>query len=337
MSERVVIAGVGFAVPEEIRLNTDPIFDWLHAHEPVGVNPFQGYVERRVLAADQDLVDVLVPASRMALNDAGTSVADVDVLTGFASVGLMDMPNPLALLHQRLGLLSSVSVLPIANDYANFTAGLALAVSLVETNRAQNVLVACASNWTRHVDYHSPQCICVGDGAGAVIVSRRDDSERFSWLDSETITESALYGSMFMAGDESITPPDPNGPTIPGYADHAFSWPYFHITDRGRDAFFSFGENAPVQAVTQLLARHSVSPSEITLITHQTSSVLLDYWSANINPGCLLDTLTRYADVPHANLPLTLAARYAEISTRYLVFLTLGVEFSATAMLMERG
>ncbi len=337
MSERVVIAGVGFAVPDAIRLNTDPIFDWLHAHEPIGVNPFQGYVERRVLASDEDLVDTLVPASRMAMNDAGVSVGEVDVLTGFASVGRMDTPNPLALLHQRLGLLSSVSVLPFANDYANFTAGLSLATALVESNRAHNVLVACASNWTRHVDYHSPQCICAGDGAGAVVVSRRDDSERFSLVDSETITESALYGSMYMAGDESIAPPNPNGPTIPGYADHAFSWPYFHITDRGRDAFFSFGEQCPVEVVGQLLARNSVPASEVTLIAHQTSSVLLDYWSANINPGCLLDTLALYADIPHANLPVTLAARYDDISTRYLVLLTLGVEFSVTAMLLARA
>jgi 3-oxoacyl-[acyl-carrier-protein] synthase III len=212
-----------------------------------------------------------------------------------------------------------------------------LATALVETDRVESVLVVCGSNWTRHVDYHTPQCIAAGDGAGAVVVSRRNEPDRFALVDIEVITESALYGSMFVAGDVHIGPPNPNGPVIPGYDDRSFSWPYFQITDRGHDAFLSFGQQEPVQAVRTLLERNGVPASSITLIAHQASSVLLDYWQEHINPGSLLDTLKEYADIPHANLPVTLAAKYADIHTEYLVLLTIGIEFSTTAMLLARA
>jgi 3-oxoacyl-[acyl-carrier-protein] synthase-3 len=336
VNERTVIAGVGFAVPDATRDNSDPIFDWIHAHVPAGQDPFRGYVTRRVLAPNQDLADVMVPAARAAMADANVNADDIDMLIGFGSLSLMAMPNPLALVHQKLGLLPHVAVVPVANDYANFPTSVALATALVETKRARNVLVVCGSNWTRHVDYHSSQCIAAGDGAGAVVVSARRDPQRFALVDTETITESALYGAMFMAGNELVAPPDQNGPVIPGYDDHQFTWPFFQITARGMSAFSAFAEPKPVEAVNRLLARNDVRAGEVTLIPHQASNVLLDYWQKQINPGCFLDTMTEYADVPHANIPITLAARYADIKTRSLVLLTLGVEFSTTAMLLSR-
>ena len=335
----VVIAGVGHAEPGSVRGNDDPVFDWIKAHQPPGVDMFQGYVSRRVLAPDEDLVDILVPAARMAMADAGVTPAEIDVITGFGSLDLMQAPNPLALLHQKLGLSPRAWIMPIANDYGNFVGGLALAAAFIESGRAEHVLVACGSNWTRHVDYHTPQCVAAGDGAGAVVVSPRNrkNVSKFRLLDTETITESALYGSMFMAGDQRVTPPDAPGPTIPGYDGTGFSWPYFQITDRGRDAFRSFGQTGPVEAVQRLLTRNAVLPSQITLITHQVSTVLVNYWQGQIEPAVLLDTLEQFADIPHANQPVTLAVRYSEIQTEYLVLSTLGIEFSTTAMLLRRG
>ena len=209
-------------------------------------------------------------------------------------------------------------------------------MALVETIRADHVLVVCGSDWTRFVDYHSPQCIAAADGAGAAVISRCADPTRFAVVDSETITESALYGAMYMGGDEIFAAPDPNGPSIPGYDNHRFTWPYFHITAQGRSAFFDFGQRQPPAAVAALLARHGIAPNDVTVIAHQASTVLLDYWNRAIGARAMLDTIAQYADPPHANLPITLAARYSDVDTRHLVLLSLGVEFSTTATLLSR-
>ncbi|MGZ6998947.1 MAG: 3-oxoacyl-ACP synthase III family protein [Acidimicrobiia bacterium] len=336
-ADPVAVAGVGFAVPDPVRGNDDPIFDWIKAHAPSAPDPFQGYDERRVLPRDQDLADIMVPAARAAIADAGLTVDDIDVLVGFASLDPVPMPNPLALVHQKLGLLPRVPVIPVGNDYANFLAGISIGTALVETDRARNVLVVCGSDWTRFVDYHSPQCIAAADGAGAAVVRRSPDASRYALVDTETITESALYGAMYMGGDEIVVAPNPNGPTIPGYDDHQFTWPYFHITSQGHSAFFDFGQKRPPAAVAALLARNGIAAADVTVIAHQASSVLLGFWQKAIGPGAMLDTIAQYADPPQANIPITLAARYSEIGTRHLVLLALGVEFSTTAMLLTRG
>ena len=103
----------------------------LKANQPPGVDLFEGYVSRRVLAPDEDLIDFLVPSARMAMADAGVAATDIDVLTGFGS-NLMRTPNPLALLHQKLGLSPRALILPVANDYANFVGGVALAAAFIE-------------------------------------------------------------------------------------------------------------------------------------------------------------------------------------------------------------
>ena len=336
-AQRVVIAGVGHAAPAAVRLNDDPVFDWIRSHNPSGVDLFKGYHSRRVLAPGEDLIDILVPAARKAMDDAGIGPDEIDMLTGFASLDPVYAPNPLALLHQKLGLRPGVWILPIANDYANFVAGLSVATAAVETGRAEHVLVACGSNWTRHVDYHSAQCVAAGDGAGAAVVGRLDGPAGFSLLDTETISETEFYGTMFMAGDGRTGVPDPTGPDIPGFEGVSLSWPYFHITERGRDAFRSFGEARPVEAVNRLLARNGVSPAQVTLIAHQASTVLTQYWQEHINPRRLLDTLAEFGDMPDSNQAVTLAARYADVRTDYLVLSTLGIEFSTTAMLLGRG
>ena len=66
-SGTAVIAGTGHAEPVSVRGNDDPAFDWIKAHQPAGVDLFQGYVSRRVLAPDEDLIDILVPSARMAM------------------------------------------------------------------------------------------------------------------------------------------------------------------------------------------------------------------------------------------------------------------------------
>src|SRR5215472_1061615 len=104
MADRVPrVRGTGYAVPSKIRNNDDPIFDWLKAH-PQGNNPFQGYVDRRVLSDGEDLMTIMVPAAQQALLNADVDVSQVDMLLGVGSVSPYWNPNELCLLHKQLGL-----------------------------------------------------------------------------------------------------------------------------------------------------------------------------------------------------------------------------------------
>ena len=81
------ILGTGYCVPKTIRTNDDPIFAWLQANNPPGKNLFAGYEQRRVLAADEDLMTIMVPAAASAL--AGSVTVSTMVTVAPATVVLM--------------------------------------------------------------------------------------------------------------------------------------------------------------------------------------------------------------------------------------------------------
>ena len=104
----------------------------------------------------------------------------------------------------------------------------------------------------------------------------------------------------------------------------------------GAVAFKSFGLPVPPQVVRDMLDRHGLKGSDITLVAHQTSSVVEDAWNKAICPAKYLSTLKLFADIPNASVPVNLAYLYDQIETDYLVMLGVGMEMHATALLYQR-
>lgn len=329
---RTAITGVGYAVPAGIRTNDDPVFDWLRTHHPAGADLFAGYGERRVLEADESLEDLMVASARAALGDAGSDGGDVDVLLGYGTVSAYVTPNALAAVHRALGLPRRALIVPVNSEFTNFTASVLAADALVTAGRARTALVVCGCNWTRYVDYRTPQAVSVGDGAAAAVVGRTRDASRFRVVDHAAGVRSDEYGGMFMAADAV-------GPDVPDQEPSAArrSAPYFHITAEGRNGFVEFGEVVPAQVVNELLARAGVPAAAVTLVSHQASAVLMDAWAAAIGPAQYLSTIGTFANMTVANIPVTLASEYAGITSDHLVLLGIGTDMQAHAVLLARG
>ena len=331
MDTSTAIIGTGYAVPSGIRTNDDPIFAWLRANTPQGSDLFTGYAERRVLAPDEHLRDLLVVAARNALNVAGSDGQDIDLLLGVASLSEYTVPSELAAVHQALALPATTLIIPIQNEFNNFNTALLMADAMIRVGRARKALIVCGSNWTHAVDYHTPQAISVGDGAGAVVVAPPTADCQYRVIDSLTLVDTTQYGGMYLRGAEvQQTPPRP------GLYGGAYSYPYFTITPKGLSGFKSFGAAIPQQVVLRLLARHGVHPEAITLVTHQASAVLMDAWAAAIKPAVYLSTIATFGNLTAANIPATLAAHYAQATTEYLVLVGIGVEMQTNAILLQR-
>jgi 3-oxoacyl-[acyl-carrier-protein] synthase-3 len=332
-SERIAITGVGYATPAQIRTNDDSVFDWLKQHQPAGMDLFQGYNERRVLAPEEDLMDIMMPAAQQALDSAGLDGKDVDILLGCASVGDYITPNALARVHAELKLPSRTWVIPTNDEYESFLSGTLLANALVQSGWARNVLIVCGCNWTRHVSYQTPQSISAADGAGAAVLSHTWDGSRFALVDAENDTQSQYYGTMYMQG----VPIEAAYQAPSGIPEQAYSAPFFQITPAGQQAFKTFGVQAPVDTVNRLLKRNGLSGADIALIGHQASSVLIDAWNKAIQPAQYLDTLATFANMTLATIPVNLAALYDQIAHDYLVLMGLGTQLQTSALLLRRN
>jgi 3-oxoacyl-[acyl-carrier-protein] synthase III len=333
VQERIGITGVGYAVPQTVRLNDDPIFDWLRQHATPGKDLFQGYRERRVLAPGETLIDLMLPAAEAALRNAQLAPEQVDLLLGYGSVSESLTPNILAEVHAKLALPERAWIVPVNNEFNNFNTSLVLAHSLIETGHGRNALIVCGCNWTRHVDYHTPQSVSASDGAGAAVIGRTSDPSRFALIDAEATVRSGYYGDMYLRGDPVPRSEPPSGDD----AEPCYTKPFFHITADGQTAFTEFGAREPPHLARRLLERHGLPGAGITLITHQASSVLNDAWNREIQPAQYLETLEAFANMTLANIPVSLAFHYGSIEKDTLLLLGVGVEMQASALLLKRN
>lgn len=323
------LTGFGFSVPANIRTNDDPIFEYLKDHGG-GQGLFQGYNQRRVLTPGEDLMTIMFPAAMNALADAGLAASDIDLLIGMGSISAYVTPNNLCLLHKLLSLSEDCPVVPLNREFSSFNYGVVMADALIRVGRAKNVLVVVGTNWTRHVSYQTPQAISAGDGAGAAVVSLSSDGSQWTLLDDFSITQTKFYGTMFMQGDSVDA--------IPPQKSLLFTDSYFHITQEGIETYKQFGIVTAPSAISRVLERNHLKGADVAMTAHQSSSVLLDAWVNMIEPAQLVSTLTIFANMTGATIPVNLAWAPANdpVTPNHLVCLALGPDAHADAMLLRR-
>lgn len=198
MTAGVGILGLGVYLPPEIRRN-----DWwpeavvaawmeqrrrptpppreprtegerrvLAAMRAQAADPFQGVLERHVIASDMSVFDMEERAARAALVDAQLEPRDIDVLLTYTVVPDYQLSNPACILHERLKLPASCFAMHTdAATYA-FMMQLQIAEALIATGRAQRALLVQSCAATRLMDATDPGSVLVGDGAAAAVVGR---------------------------------------------------------------------------------------------------------------------------------------------------------------------
>ncbi|MGB5555758.1 MAG: 3-oxoacyl-[acyl-carrier-protein] synthase III C-terminal domain-containing protein [Flavobacteriaceae bacterium] len=332
------IIGTGWHVPAKIRLNDDPIFKWLRDNIPNIDKSFDGYKVRHILSDGEELIDMMFPAALMALKNANKKPADIDLILGCGSISQFIQPNMLSLVHERLGLPKRAWVIPVGNDYSNYASCLLMADALIRSQRAKTILICIGGNWSRNVNYHTPQAVSAADGAGAAVVCLSEDSTQWSVFDQCTVTESSYYGSMYTSGlaYELTTNNPPEGSLKSLY-----SSPFFQITEEGLKGFKEFGAITSLTSVTELLKKNNLTAADVTFMPHQTSQVLIDYWKDHLKPppAQIVSTIEKFANVTVATHALNLAWCEAngKIEKDYLLMLALGPDMHANAMLLKRN
>ncbi len=167
MSTVAHIIGVGSYLPERILTNADletmveTSNEWIVART--------GISERRLAAEGQATSDLAVVATSRALEDAGLTPSDIDLLIVGTSSPDMVFPASACLVQHRLGM--DCPAYDINAACSGFIFGMHVGVTAIESRRADRVLVVGADALTRHIDFTDRgTCVLFGDGAGAVVL-----------------------------------------------------------------------------------------------------------------------------------------------------------------------
>lgn len=317
----IAFLGFGAALPERVRTSADPIFDRIReAARARGLSEaslFYGNREHRCLGPDESLASLTAKAGRVALEDAGVRPEQVDRLYGYLSVSEFITPNALYAVHHELGLGAHTLVVPVQADFVNFLMGAVLAWEALRAGHSERALVAVGAGWTRNLDYAQGHAFGIGDGAGAAVLGQ---GERLVLVDWAADTFSDEYGAM----------------TMRRRPESGLEQPVYGLEPRrGMEAFLHTGMDGPPRLVARLLAKHGLTPDDITLVSHQATRKLLDHWNEKIRPREYLHTLEDCGNMALASIPVTLARHYRALRTPYLVLLGLGIGAHQMALLVR--
>ena len=179
MLYRSRIKGLGFYVPENVVTNDDlsKLMDtsdeWIQ--ERTGIQQ-----RRHALRGSDTTTSMGVKASLKAIEAANINKEEIDFIV-FATLSPdFFFPGCGVLVQKELGL-PTVGALDIRNQCSGFIYALSVADQYIKTGMYKNILVIGAETQSPALDMTTRgrnMAVLFGDGAGAAIVSRSDDSER---------------------------------------------------------------------------------------------------------------------------------------------------------------
>jgi 3-oxoacyl-[acyl-carrier-protein] synthase III len=133
-----------------------------------------GIVTRRRARADVDVLDLAEAAARKALDAAGLTGADVDVVILSTVTYFHQTPAGAALLADRLGATPAAAY-DVSAACAGYAYGIGQADALVRSGAARHVLVVGAEKMSDFIDPTDRSIsFLLGDGAGAAVVGPSD-------------------------------------------------------------------------------------------------------------------------------------------------------------------
>ena len=133
-----------------------------------------GIVTRRRSGDDVDVLDLSEQAARNALDAAGLSGSDVDVVILSTVTYFHQTPSAAAIIADRIGATPAAAY-DISAACAGYSYGIGQADALVRSGAARNVLVIGAEKMSTFIDPTDRSIsFLLGDGAGAAVVGPSD-------------------------------------------------------------------------------------------------------------------------------------------------------------------
>lgn len=167
---RTRIAGTGSYLPEKVLTNKD--LESLVETNDQWIRERTG-IERRHIAADDEVTtDLGLKATRKALEAAGKTHTDIDMIIFCTVTGDQVMPASACVLQDKLGC-KSIPSFDLSAACSGFIYGLSVADQFIRSGMMKTVLVVGAEIIHRYVNYKDREtCILFGDAAGAMILER---------------------------------------------------------------------------------------------------------------------------------------------------------------------
>ena len=187
------ILGLGHHLPETIVSNL-PIAERLGIDESWIVKR-TGIRSRRHAMPSERLSDLAIEAARNAVKDAGVDPTALDAVLVATTSADEITPNAAPYVATALGA-AHANAFDVGAACTAFVTALAAGTSLIESGRAETVLVIGADALSRFTDFDDKRSAALfGDGAGAVVLGAQEDGDgvgQFVFGSDATLSEAII-------------------------------------------------------------------------------------------------------------------------------------------------
>jgi 3-oxoacyl-[acyl-carrier-protein] synthase-3 len=167
------VAGTGSYLPAKILTNAD--LETMVDTTDEWIFDRTGIRQRHIAADDETTSDLALQASLRALEAAGLTAADLDLIVVATTTPDQIFPSTACLLQAKLGV-GGCPAFDLQAVCSGFVFALATADQFIRGGQCRHALVVGAETLSRITDWTDrSNCILWGDGAGAVILSRSDE------------------------------------------------------------------------------------------------------------------------------------------------------------------
>ncbi len=281
------ISGTGSYLPVRVVTNFDlekivnTSHDWIVSRS--------GIVERHFAADGEMASDLAMHASRKAIEAAGMSVDEIDLVIVATTTPDQIFPSTACILQDKLGIRQGAAF-DVQAVCSGFVYALNTADLFIRSGQARNALVVGTEVLSRLLNWKDRStCVLFGDGAGAVVLQR---SETPGILSAKLYADGSYRGMLSAEG--SIR----NGAIVGD--------PYMKMDGK---AVFKFAVKVLSEVVEEVLADNKMQCADIDwLVPHQANVRIMEATAKKL--GMSMDkvvvTVAHHGNTSAASIPLAL-------------------------------
>ncbi|MHA7884090.1 beta-ketoacyl-ACP synthase III [Nitratireductor rhodophyticola] len=184
---RSVVRGIGSALPRRIMKNAE--FEKLVDTTDEWIVQRTGIRQRHIASEDETTASLGEAAARAALDSAGLTPADIDMIILATSTPNNTFPATAVEIQERLGM-SGGFAFDMQAVCSGFVYAITTADLYIRGGQAKRMLVIGSETFSRILDWNDrTTCVLFGDGAGAVVLEAQDGEAA---LDQRGVIASSL-------------------------------------------------------------------------------------------------------------------------------------------------